>query len=109
MTEIYQLKIVAIGIKPTIERTLWIKSTATFLNLHNVIQGLFGLDAYHLFEFDSGRDASPISDGSDHSRSAKNVKLGTEFRYIKKMRYVYDFGDHWEFLFYSRRYCLIIN
>ncbi len=40
---------------------------------------------------------APISDGNDHSRSAKNVKLSTEFRYIKKMRYVYDFGDHWEF------------
>ncbi len=30
MTEIYQFKIVAIGIKPIIERILWIKSTATF-------------------------------------------------------------------------------
>lgn len=97
MTEIYQFKIGAIGIKPIIERILWIKSTATFFNLHNVIQELFGLDGYHLFEFYPSRDAAPIGDGHDHSRLAKNVKLSTEFRYIKKMRYVYDFGDNWEF------------
>lgn len=97
MTEIYQFKIVVRGIKPIIERILWIKSTATFFNLHNVIQRLFGLDASHLFEFYPSRDASPIGDGHDYSRLAKNVKLSTEFRYIKKMRYIYDFGDNWEF------------
>ena len=98
MSEIYQLKIIAIGIKPPIERILWTKSTATFFNLHNTIQRLFGLHAYHLFEFCSRRDAAPIGDGYEgNSRLAKNVKLSTEFQYVKKMNYVYDFGDQWEF------------
>lgn len=98
MSEIYQLKIIAIEIKPPIERIVWIKSTATFFSLHNTIQRLFGLHAYHLFEFYAHRDAAPIGDGyEDRSRLAKNVKLSTEFRYVKKMKYVYDFGDQWEF------------
>lgn len=97
MIEIYQFKIVATGVKPKIERILLIKSTATFLNLHNTIQQLFGLHAYHLFEFYTTSDAAPISDGQDYSRLARNVKLSTEFRHIKKMRYLYDFGDNWEF------------
>lgn len=43
--EIYQLKITAKDIQPKIERVLWIKSTATFLNLHRTLQTLFGLCA----------------------------------------------------------------
>lgn len=97
MSEIYQFKIVAIGIKPKIECILWIKSTASFFNLHDTTQRLFGLDGYHLFEFYTSRDASSISDGQDHSRLAKNVKLSTEFRHIRKIYYLYDFGDNWEF------------
>ncbi len=97
MTEIYQLKIVTVGIKPKIERVLWIQSTATFLKLHDILQSLFGLYACHLFEFYPSRDVSPISDGHDHSRLAKNVKLSTEFRYTKKVDCPYDFGDDWRF------------
>jgi Plasmid pRiA4b ORF-3-like protein len=97
MIEIYQLKIVTVGIKPKIERVLWIQATATFLKLHGILQSLFGLYAYHLFEFYPGFDASPISDGDNHSRLAKNIKLLTEFRYTKKVDYTYDFGDNWRF------------
>lgn len=95
--EIYQLKITTKDIQPKIERVLWIKSTATFLNLHRTLQTLFGLEDYHLFEFYVNRDAAPISDGHDHSRLAKNVKLSSEFKYTKKMHYTYDFGDDWSF------------
>lgn len=97
MIEVYQLKIVAKEIKPKIERILWIKSTATFFDLHDTIQLLFGLHGYHLFEFYSMRDDAPISDGENDSRLAYRVRLSSEFRKSKKMNYTYDFGDDWEF------------
>lgn len=97
MIEIYQLKIVATDIKPKIERIILIKSTAAFFNLHDTIQWLFGLDDSHLFEFYTTRDAAPISDGENDSRLAHRVRLSSEFKYVKKMYYTYDFGDDWRF------------
>lgn len=97
MIELYQLKIIAANIKPKMERVLWIKSTATFFNLHYVIQNLFGLTAGHLFEFSSARDIESISDGEDNTRSANRIKLSSEFKYVKKIQYTYDFGDNWGF------------
>ncbi len=97
MIEVYQLKIVAAAIKPKIERVIWIKSTTTFFDLHYVIQNLFGLHAGHLFEFSSVRDAAPISDGEDNTRSENRIKLSSEFKHVKKIHYTYDFGDNWEF------------
>ena len=97
MIETYQLKIVAKEIKPKTERVIWIKSTATFFNLHCAIQSLFGLQDYHLFAFSSARDAAVISDGEDHSRLANRIKLSSEFKHVKKIHYTYDFGDNWEF------------
>lgn len=97
MIEIYQLKIVAKEVKPKVERVIWIKSTATFFNLHYAIQHLFGFQGGHLFEFSSARDAAAISDGEDNSRLAERVKLCSEFKYVKKINYTYDFGNNWEF------------
>ncbi|MBY0380257.1 MAG: plasmid pRiA4b ORF-3 family protein [Burkholderiales bacterium] len=97
-TEIYQLKITALGIKPSIWRTILIPANATFLDLHDVIMLLFGFEDVHLFAFsDNGGYADQIGDGSDGTKSATKVKLFQKFTDIDKMNYTYDFGDDWNF------------
>ena len=97
--EVYQLKITAKDIRPSIWRTILIPNTATFLDLHEVIMELFGFDNSHLFAFSKGSGyEGQISDGMDGTKKASKVKLSQHFMTESKINYTYDFGDDWDFI-----------
>lgn len=102
----YQFKIQIKGItKPPVWRKVIVPASFTFLKFHNVIQTAFGWDDYHLFEFEdkvyqnSIRIAIPSEDDYDFgakTQDASKVKLSNIFSgNLRKLLYVYDFGDHW--------------
>ena len=96
---IYQLKITAKYIKPSIWRTVLIPANANFTDLHDIIMELFGFDDSHLFAFSTGgRYGNQISDGLDGAKSATKTKLFQHFTGNDKISYTYDFGDSWEFI-----------
>lgn len=102
----YQFKIQIKGItKPPVWRKVIVPANFTFLQFHSVIQTVFGWDDYHLFEFEdkeyqgSIRIAIPSEDDFDFgvkTLDASKVKLSKVFTdNIRKLLYVYDFGDNW--------------
>lgn len=102
----YQFKIQIRGIsKPPVWRKIIVPANFTFLRFHNVIQTVFGWEDYHLFEFEdkeyqsSIRIAIPSEDDFDFgvkTQDASKVKLSKIFSgNIRKLLYVYDFGDLW--------------
>ncbi len=102
----YQFKIQIKGVtKPPVWRKIIVPADFTFLRFHNVIQTAFGWEDCHLFEFDdkdyqgSIRIALPSEDDSDFRikvQDASKVKLSEIFAGdIRKLLYVYDFGDYW--------------
>ena len=48
----YQLKITVKGSKPPVWRRIIVPETATFHQLHEMIQEAFGWSGYHLHEFE---------------------------------------------------------
>ena len=102
----YQYKIQIKGItKPPVWRKVIVPANFTFLRFHQVIQAVFGWEDYHLFEFQdkeyqaSIRIAIPSEADSEFgvkTQDASKVKLSQLFEgTIRKLLYVYDFGDHW--------------
>ena len=102
----YQFKIQIKGIsKPPVWRKVIVPANFTFLQFHSVIQTVFGWEDYHLFEFEdkeyqgSIRIAIPSEDDFDFgvkTLDASKVKLSKVFTdNIRKLLYVYDFGDNW--------------
>ena len=109
MPNYFEFEVSLLGIKPRIWRSVQLKSTATFQNLHDAIQDAGGWCDYHLFEFQKptrGRGSLAGTEASDDDKlyeddeiapSAKEVKLSSWFK--KKgdeCLYLYDFGDGWE-------------
>lgn len=103
--------------KPPIWRKVKVNESLTFLELHWVIQGVFGWYNSHLHEFTpSGWGSTPILQ-EDHGvevgdlepfsapktwphgerYNGAKIKLKDYFRSPKqKIVYVYDFGDDWQ-------------
>lgn len=103
----YQFKIQIKGItQPPVWRKIVVPANFTFLRLHEVIQAAFGWDNYHLFEFESDGYACDIRIGIPSEddfgfgaelMDASKVKLSKIFSGgIRKLHYVYDFGDRWD-------------
>lgn len=102
MKQIYQLKITTKGIKPPVWRTVLVPNNITLADLHEVIVDLFGFYGYHLFAFIPGRQTNWIGTPSEDDFGepmvdAKSIKLWQQFTQSKKLGYMYDFGDSWEF------------
>lgn len=108
--EIYQLKIVIVGINPPIWRRILVVNKSYLSDLHNYIQKYFNWGGFHLHEFYFNINKEPYSrisiEGSiPFSRSKtpapeineETIRLCDIFSEdLKNIRYIYDFGDNWE-------------
>lgn len=101
----YVMRIDLIGIKPAIWRRLSLPAEASFLDLHRAIQESFDWDDSHLHEFqhrDRNRIVQSVSDRRmipDADREECETQLNQIFTAnIKKLHYIYDFGDNWTHL-----------
>lgn len=90
-------------VQPKVWRRFLIRSTDTFMDLHEAIQDACGWLNCHLFAFRTTRRRTiaglPNDDGfSDPDPDASSIKLSSFFGPGKSMRcvYEYDFGDSWE-------------
>jgi hypothetical protein len=96
------LKITLRGLRPPVWRRVRVAGDSTLRMLHRVIQAAMGGQDYHLHEFEIGnrRYGEPDGDpwpGAERTYSEANVKLGALIgQGVKRLRYVYDFGDGWE-------------
>jgi len=106
---VYQLKIILKDAKPPIWRTIQIKSTTTFWELHCAIQDAFAWSNSHLHRFSfvdkhSGSEfwfGIPFDD--EYYDDLPETLPGWKHKITKylnplfpKIEYVYDFGDNWE-------------
>ena len=89
-------------------RVIEIKSSATFLELHEAIQDAVNFDNDHLFEFFIGRNpgnraytigGEPNWDTFDPVRTYRNVLISNVWPLPTGMNayYLFDFGDNWLF------------
>lgn len=99
----FEFEVSVVGIKPRIWRRSTIKSSETFLDLHEAIQDAGGWWNYHQFLFEDARTRKPIaslptSGEPDLAPFAGDVRLDWIIPPDgqAKLRYVYDFGDNWE-------------
>ena len=92
-------------IQPRIWRRFTIKSSETFLDLHEAIQDAGGWTNSHLFAFRDPETGDPIAglpsgddDCCDPGPFAGSVRLDRVFPATGKARllYEYDFGDNWQ-------------
>ncbi len=101
--KIYQLKIALNGITPQIWRRVLVPEDISLLELHGVIQAVFGWSDYHIHQFfptalpqildlfnetEDPEELAKIETKLPLSKCMKSVK--------SKMKYNYDFGDDWE-------------
>jgi len=105
MPEYFEFEVSLSEVKPKIWRRFLIRSTATFMELHDAIQRACGWGCCHLwlFQEESGSEVvaeSPESDPRERGPDARKVKLssffGPEGTGATRCDYVYDFGDCWE-------------
>ncbi|MDR0940150.1 MAG: plasmid pRiA4b ORF-3 family protein [Mediterranea sp.] len=102
---LYQFKIKLNGIThPPVWRRVLVPSTFTFHKFHAVIQAAFGWEDYHLYEFKDKEYDSAFSIGipmeedswfAEKRIDARKNKLSQVFGTMKKIVYIYDFGDDW--------------
>ena len=89
-------------------RVIEIKPNATFLELHEAIQGAVDFDNDHLFEFFIGRHSGnraytiggePNGDTFNPVRIYRNVRISSVWPLPTGMNlyYLFDFGDNWLF------------
>jgi hypothetical protein len=95
-----QLKITLKEIKPPIWRRVLVSDQITLLDLHLVIQAVFGWEDYHLHEFKIRNVLYGDPEDSEFMDFVKEdeyfYKL-SDFNFNKGSRfsYLYDFGDNW--------------
>lgn len=104
MAYLFKIKLKGIT-KPPVWRKVSVPENITFLQFHQVIQTVFSWYDYHLFEFkdkeyrSNFRIALPHEDDFDlftQVYDASETKLSEIFSdKVKKLLYVYDFGDDW--------------
>jgi len=99
--QVYQIKVTLNSIRPPIWRRILVPDTMTLLDLHDVIQVVFGWYDSHLHEFtiynvsygDPANDEFGEFDIKDEAKFKLrkfNLAEGARFTYL------YDFGDSWE-------------
>jgi len=95
-----QLHIELAQVRPRVWRRVLVPENITLLKLHAVIQAAFGWGHAHLHEFE-GRDGQrygerdPLYDAPGEVASER-TRLTTALVGGRTLRYVYDFGDHWD-------------
>jgi hypothetical protein len=98
--EIYQFKVVLIGISPPIWRRLQV-ADCTLAQFHRVLQVVMGWENYHLYMFRiGGRKYGPPDPDGLHDLDMVDAKRkrisASKLRVGKTFTYVYDFGDDWQ-------------
>jgi hypothetical protein len=98
---IFQFKVQLKNITPAIYRNILVPESATFLQLHEIIQHTMGWDNYHLFQFVIDRNTFIGIPNKEFDfgevYDAKKIKLKDFFNPLnRKILYEYDFGDSWE-------------
>lgn len=96
-SSVHTIKVVLRGSRPPIWRRLEVPSGSTLLQLHDIVQGAFGWDGYHMWVFTTslgeyGADDRDLGHHSAASKRLHDVAPHTGDR----LRYTYDFGDDWE-------------
>ena len=105
---IWTLRVKLPQIQSECVRVIEIKSTATFLELHEAIQDAVDFDNDHLFEFFIGRHpgnraytigGEPNWDTFSPVRTYRNVGISRVWPLPTGMKlyYLFDFGDNWLF------------
>lgn len=99
---VYRLRLTVRDITPPIWRTVDVSADDTLLDLHRVIQSLFGWQDYHLWLFEVGRktlglrkllaEAFGAGEVGDARTATLAAVLGGR---VKSLQYNYDFGDDW--------------
>ena len=120
----YEIKVTIKGSKPPIWRKIIIPAGINFMQLHNIIQVAFEWMNYHLYEFTFKDISDRITNDTEacdeynyftskegkqrfkemfgfclipsKTLYAKEVSIDEYFKRVKKLIYVYDFGDWWE-------------
>lgn len=95
---ILQLKVSLVGAsKPPVWRRLVVPATMRLDRLHEVIQAAMGWEDYHLHAFSAGGvDYGPPDPELGHVDERKTRVSDVIGQPKACMRYVYDFGDHWQ-------------
>jgi hypothetical protein len=106
MRKYLDLEVSLLDIDPRIWRRVLLAQTSSFEDLHEAIQGSFGWEFDHLFEFrepkgrrtiaGAGLDDPYADEEAPHVGKLKLAAFLT--RKGRKCIYVYDFGDNWEHL-----------
>lgn len=107
----HKLKITLQYTDPKVYRTIIVPENFTFYDLHIVIQCVMNWNNSHLYQFnlgqaygsDSIREPSPEDDEFDGFFGSRYRKYDSTKTYLsdffngklKKMNYIYDFGDDW--------------
>jgi hypothetical protein len=94
---VLQLKVSLVGVSdPPVWRRLLVPASMRLGRLHDVIQAAMGWEDYHLHAFTANDvDYGPPDPELGH-RNERRVALGDVISERgDRMRYVYDFGDHW--------------
>ncbi len=105
----YILKIELLGSEPLVWRRVIMPAGATFNRLHDVIQGVTNFRSgypnivYHLFRFELKEENICVTnDGEAYAehlivRKPTGLKIDDYLEQHKEVRYIYDFGDDWQF------------
>jgi hypothetical protein len=98
---VYQFKITINNIHPPVWRRILVSDKSTLLDLHDVIQDVFGWLDYHLHEFtiQDVRYGDPANDEFDEFAIKDEIKVKLRKLNLKedaRFTYEYDFGDSWE-------------
>ena len=94
-----RLRISLVDIEPRIWRRVELPLAMTLNEVHQVIQVVMGWSDYHLHEFNIGSATYGPSFPKDEFGDTEDERMLTLSSIvdqgIKKIRYVYDFGDNW--------------
>jgi hypothetical protein len=101
---IYQLYIELEGSRPSVWRKIEVPADYSLYRLHMAIQGAFGWENSHLFEFfdrqapGTVRYGIPsVEDPDEDVVDARKMKVNKYFKVAGQgCHYIYDFGDYWK-------------
>jgi hypothetical protein len=102
---IYQFYIELLGSDPLVWRRIVVPADSTFYQLHKAIQGAFGWENSHLFQFSESGFSDTVCYGFagediDPDRVTIDARKTRVSRILKKEGqtycYIYDFGDDWD-------------
>jgi len=91
------------GSSPLVWRRIAVPSTYSLYKLHLAIQGAFGWENSHLFEFCVRTSSALIRygilddfDPDPEVLNARKTKMSKLFKEVgQRFEYIYDFGDYW--------------